>query len=141
MLFKRKNAVGIGGRVDRDRDELCFLRNCRRLAPERTRLLTRFDSVIDRFCDVIDAKSGQILLRPKALEVVKLFGKHIEAGCLSKPDGVPRYYATTGKSEAGITTRRCVFQQYRGLVCVFCVTFLSLAGTATISTHNIGLTA
>eukprot|EP00904_Undaria_pinnatifida_P013878 jgi/Undpi1/9620/HiC_scaffold_27.g12076.m1 len=58
VLFKRKNAVGIGGRVDRDRDELCFLRNCRRLAPERTRLLTRFDSVIDRFCDVIDAKSG-----------------------------------------------------------------------------------
>ena len=101
-------------------------------------MLTRFDSVIDRFCD--DAKSGLILLLPKALEVVKLLRKHVEAGYLSKPDGVPLYYAT-GKSKAGIT-RRCVkrFQQYRGL-CVFCVTFLSLAGTATISNHDIGLTA
>ena len=78
--------------------------------------MTRFDSVIDQFCDVIDAKSGYILLHPKALEVVKLLRKHIEAGCLSKPDGVPLYYAT-GKSKAGITTCRCVRVQGLG-VCV-----------------------
>ena len=91
----------------REKNWTYFLRNCRRLVPERKRLLARFDSVIDQFWDVIDARSGEILLRPKALEAVKLLRKHIEAGCLSDPDGVPLYYAT-GKTEAGITTRRCV---------------------------------
>ena len=84
-----------------------FLRNCRRLVPERERLLKRFDSVIGQFRDVVDAKSGEILLRPKAMEAVNLLRKHIQADCLSDPDGVPLYY-TTGRSAAGITTRRCV---------------------------------
>ena len=67
---------------------------------------------------------------------MKLLRKHIEAGRLSKPDGVPLYYPT-GKSKAGITARRCVRgTSSTGTWCVFCVTFLSLAGTATISTHN-----
>lgn len=84
-----------------------FLRNCRRLVPKRERLLKRFNSVIDQFWDVIDAKSGEILLRPKAMEAVNLLRKHIEADCLSDPNGVALYYPT-GKSTAGITTRRCV---------------------------------
>ncbi|CAM9376638.1 unnamed protein product [Sphacelaria rigidula] len=84
-----------------------FLRNCRRLVPNRERLSARFDSVIDQFRNVVDAKSGEVLLRPKAMDAINLLRKHIEAGCLSDPDGVPLYYAT-GKSAAGITTRRCV---------------------------------
>ncbi|CAM9149525.1 unnamed protein product [Sphacelaria rigidula] len=84
-----------------------FLRNCRRLVPNRERLSAHFDSVIDQFRKVINAKSGELLLRPEAMEAINLLRKHIEAGCLSDPDGVPLYYAT-GKSAAGITTRRCV---------------------------------
>ncbi|CAN0516674.1 unnamed protein product [Laminaria digitata] len=41
------------------------------------------------------------------MEAVILLRKHIEADCLSDPDGVALYY-TTGKNAAGITTRRCV---------------------------------
>lgn len=69
--------------------------------------MKRFNSVIDQFWDVIDAKSGEILLRPKAMEAVDLLRKHIEADCLSDPDAIALYY-TTGKNAAGITTRRCV---------------------------------
>ena len=91
----------------REKNWTYFLRNCRRLVPERERLLKRFNSVIEQFWDVIDATSGEILLGPKALEAVNLLRKHIEAGCLSDPDGVALYY-TVGKNAAGITTRRCV---------------------------------
>ncbi|CAN0113688.1 unnamed protein product [Laminaria digitata] len=91
----------------REKNWTYFLRKCRRLVPERERLLKRFNSVIEQFWDVIDAQSGEILLRPKALEAVNLLRKHIEADCISDPDGVALYY-TTGKNEAGITTRRCV---------------------------------
>lgn len=91
----------------REKNWTFFLRHCRRLVPNRDRLLKRFNLVIDQFWDVIDAKSGEILLRPKAMEAVNLLRKHIESGCLSDPEGVPLYY-TTGKNKAGITTRRCV---------------------------------
>lgn len=84
-----------------------FLRNCRRLVPERERLLKRFDAVIEQFWDVIDAKTGEVLLRPNAREAVNNLRTHIEADCLSDPDGMPLYY-TTGKNAAGVTTRRCV---------------------------------
>ena len=70
-------------------------------------IVERFNSVIEQFWDVIDATSGEILLGSKALEAVNLLRKHIEAGCLSDPDGVALYY-TVGKNAAGITTRRCV---------------------------------
>ncbi|CAN0310195.1 unnamed protein product, partial [Laminaria digitata] len=91
----------------REKNWTFFLRNCRRLVPERERLLKRFNSVTSQFWDVIDARSGEILLRPKAMEAVNLLRKHIEADCISDPDGVALYY-TTGKNAAGITTRRCV---------------------------------
>ena len=41
------------------------------------------------------------------MEAVNLLRKHIEADCLSDPDGVALYY-TTGESKNGITSRRCV---------------------------------
>lgn len=91
----------------RDKDWIYFLRNCRRLVPERERLLKRFNSVIDQFSNVVDAKSGEKLIRPKALHAVNLLRQHIEADCLSDPAGVPLYY-TTGQNAAGITSRRCV---------------------------------
>ncbi|CAN0080274.1 unnamed protein product [Laminaria digitata] len=55
----------------REKNWTFFLRNCRRLVPERERLLKRFNSVTSQFWDVIDARSGEILLRPKAMEAVK----------------------------------------------------------------------
>ena len=67
----------------REKNWTYFLRNCRRLVPERGRLLKRFNSVIEQFWDVIDATSGEILLGPKALEAVNLLRRHIEADCLT----------------------------------------------------------
>ena len=67
----------------REKNWTYFLRNCRRLVPERERLLKRFNSVIEQFWDVIDATSGEILLGPKALEAVNLLRRHIEADCLT----------------------------------------------------------
>ncbi|CAN0338349.1 unnamed protein product [Laminaria digitata] len=84
-----------------------FLRHCRRLVPERKRLLKRFDLLIGQFKRVVDSKSGEELLRPEAAAAVELLRKHISNGCLSDPEGVPLYY-TTGTNAAGITTRRCV---------------------------------
>ncbi|CAM9877649.1 unnamed protein product, partial [Sphacelaria rigidula] len=78
-----------------------FLKHCRRLVPERERLLARFDSVINHFNGVIDSKSGEELLRPKVLAAIKLLRLPISDGCLSDPEGVPLYY-TMGRS------RRCV---------------------------------
>ncbi|CBJ28935.1 similar to Werner syndrome protein [Ectocarpus siliculosus] len=91
----------------KDKNWTYFLRNCRRLVPERQRLLERFNSVINQFCNVVDAKSGEVLIRPKAMQAVDQLRKHIESDCLSDPHGVPLYY-TTGQNAAGITTRRCV---------------------------------
>lgn len=91
----------------KDKNWTYFLRNCRRLVPEPKRLLERFNSVIDMCGDVVDAKTGEALLRTKAKKAVHLLRKHIEGGCLSDPEGVPLYY-TTGQNAAGITTRRCV---------------------------------
>lgn len=91
----------------RDKNWTFFLRNCRRLVPDPKRLLERFDSVIEMFRDVVDAKTGEVLLRPKAMHAVKQLRKHIQDGCLSDPEHVPLYY-TTGRNAAGITTRRCV---------------------------------
>ena len=91
----------------KDKNWTYFLRNCRRLVPEPNRLLERFDSVISMFRNVVDAKSGEVLLRADAMQAVKLLRKHIQGGCLSDPEGVPLYY-TTGQNAAGITTRRCV---------------------------------
>ena len=92
----------------KEKNWILLLRNCRRLVPNRERLLKRFNSVIDQFWNVIDAKSGKkVLVRPTATEAVKLLRKHIKADCLSDPDGVALYYAT-GKTTAGITKRRCV---------------------------------
>ena len=45
-----------------------FRRNCRRLVPNRERLLKRFNSVIDQFWNVIDAKPGEVLVWPTAME-------------------------------------------------------------------------
>lgn len=70
-------------------------------------MLERFDSVIEMFRKVVDAKSGEILLRPDAMKAVNLLRQHIKAGCLSDPEGVPLYY-TTGQTAAGVTSRRCV---------------------------------
>ncbi|CAN0318300.1 unnamed protein product [Laminaria digitata] len=84
-----------------------FLRHCRRLVPERKRLLKRFELVIGQFKRVVDSKSGEELLRPEAAADVELLRKHISNGCLSDPEGVPLYY-TTGTNAAGVTTRRCV---------------------------------
>jgi len=84
-----------------------FLRHCRRLVPERKRLLKRFDLVINQFKHVVDSKSGEELLRPEAAAAAELLRKHISIGCLSDPEGVPLYY-TTGTTAAGVTTRRCV---------------------------------
>ena len=69
--------------------------------------MKRFNSVIDQFWNVIDAKSGEVLVRPTATEAVKLLRKHIKADCLSDPDGVALYYATE-KATAGITRHRRV---------------------------------
>ncbi|CAM9748079.1 unnamed protein product, partial [Laminaria digitata] len=84
-----------------------FLRHCRRLVPERKRLLKRFEFVIGQFKRVVDSKSGEELLRPEAAAAVELLRKHISNGCLKDPEGVPLYY-TTGTNAAGVTTRRCV---------------------------------
>ncbi|CAB1102728.1 unnamed protein product [Ectocarpus sp. CCAP 1310/34] len=91
----------------KDKNWTFFVRNCRRLVPEQKRLLERFNLVIRQFQDVVDAKSGETLLRPCARQAVELLRKHIESGCLSDPERVPLYY-TSGKNSAGITTRRCV---------------------------------
>lgn len=108
-----ERALGSGGMTPeqvqdyKGKNWAVFLRHCRRLVPKRERLLQRFDSVIGQFKGVVDAKSGEELLRPKAMAAVQLLRKHISDGCLSDPEGVPLYY-TTGKTAAGITTRRCV---------------------------------
>lgn len=91
----------------KDKNWTYFLRNCRRLVPEPKRLLERFNSVIELFWDVVDANSGEKLLRPKAMKAVDQLRKHIQDGWLSDPEGVPLYY-TTGLNAAGITTRRYV---------------------------------
>lgn len=88
----------------KDNNWTYFLRNCRRLVPERPRLLERFNSVIEMFRNVVDAKSGEVLLRRKAMQAVNQLRKHMEADCLSDPEGVPLFY-TTGQKAAGITTR------------------------------------
>jgi len=49
--------------VYKEKNWTFFLRNCRRLVPGRERLLRRFNSVIDQFSNVVDAKSGEFLLR------------------------------------------------------------------------------
>ena len=46
----------------RDKNRTYFLRDCRRLVQEGERLLKRIDLVIGQFRDVVDAKSGEILL-------------------------------------------------------------------------------
>lgn len=91
----------------KDKNWTYFLRNCRRLVPEPKRLLERFNSVIEMFGNVVDAKSGEKLLRSDAMKAVNLLRKHIQTGCLSDPEGVPLYYPT-GQNAAGITTHRCV---------------------------------
>lgn len=90
-----------------DRDWSFVLRNCRRRVPPRERLLKRFRLVIEHFRFLADAKTGEPLLRPIALAACALLEKHIQAGCLSDPDGVAMYYAT-GKNTVGLPTYRCV---------------------------------
>lgn len=48
-----------------------------------------------------------MLLRKKSMKAVKLLRKHIEAGCLSDPEGVAMYYAV-GKTKDGLIDYRCV---------------------------------
>ena len=83
----------------REKNRAYFLRHCRRLVPKRGRLLKCFNSVVDEFWNVIDAKSGEILLRPQAMKAVDLLRKHIEADYPSDPDGVALYY-TPGENAA-----------------------------------------
>ncbi|CAM9656507.1 unnamed protein product [Laminaria digitata] len=75
----------------REKNWTFFLWNCRRLVPERERLLKRFNSVTSQFLDVTDARSGEIILRPKAMEAVNLIRKHIQADCISDPGCVALY--------------------------------------------------
>ena len=91
----------------REKNGPFFLGHCRCLVPEWERLFERFDLVIFQFKGVVDSKSGQDLLRPQAMEDVNLLRRHLSNGCLSDPEGIP-LYLTTGKSAAGVTTRRCV---------------------------------
>ncbi|CAB1113973.1 unnamed protein product [Ectocarpus sp. CCAP 1310/34] len=84
----------------KDRNWTYFLRNCRRLVPERERLLQRFNKVIEQFWDVIDSKSGEILLRPKAMDAIHLLRRHIEADCLIDPDDVALLLSTYCASPA-----------------------------------------
>lgn len=91
----------------KDTDWLFFLRNCRRRVPPRDQLLERSDRTIDQFRTVYDANSKECLLRPVAMAAVKLLLKHIDAGCLSDPDGIDMYYAA-GRTREGLTTYRCV---------------------------------
>lgn len=91
----------------KDRDWSFFLRNCRRLVPQSDELLGRFNRVIEEFSGCVDNDSREVLLRPKAMKAVELLRKHIEAGCLSDPDGVAMYYAD-GENKHGVPNYRCV---------------------------------
>lgn len=91
----------------KERNWTLFLRNCRRLVPSRERLLERFNWVVNQFDNVLDAKTGEPLLRPQSKAAIARLRKHVESGCLSDPDKVPLYYAM-GKNAAGIMTYRCV---------------------------------
>lgn len=84
-----------------------FLKRCRRLVPPPRELLARFDKVIEEFGNCIDNDSREVLLRPKSRKAVRLLRKHIEAGCLSDPDGVAMYYVI-GKTKDGLVNYRCV---------------------------------
>lgn len=91
----------------KDKNWPFFLRSCRRLVPPPDVLLARFDRVIDEFRSCVDSTSREVLLRPKAMQKVRLLRDHIKAGCLSDPDGVAMYYAV-GKTKEGLTDYRCV---------------------------------
>ena len=84
-----------------------FLKRCRRLVPPPRELLERFNKVIEEFGNCIDNDSREVLLRPKSRKAVRLLRKHIEAGCLSDPDGVAMYYVI-GKTKDGLVNYRCV---------------------------------
>lgn len=54
----------------REKNGPFFLGHCRRLVPERERLLERFDLMILHFKGVVGSKSEQDLLRSQAMEAV-----------------------------------------------------------------------
>ena len=91
----------------KDKDWTFFIRNARRRVPEAEVLLRRFDAVIKACKDIRDAKTGQVLLSPAAMNAVFLIRQHIELGCLSDPPGVPLYFQR-GKTLSGLPIYRCV---------------------------------
>ncbi|CBN79572.1 hypothetical protein Esi_0011_0164 [Ectocarpus siliculosus] len=66
----------------KDKNWTYFVRNCRRLVPEQKRLLERFNLVISQFQNVVDAKSGEELLRPKAMQAIVQLGSTNGSGLL-----------------------------------------------------------
>lgn len=68
---------------------------------ERECLLKRFDSVINQFRGVLDAKSGEVLLGPNTIEAVNNLRKHTPMDCISGLEGVPLCY-TRGEAQRGL---------------------------------------
>lgn len=56
-----------------------------------------FDLVIAQHTGVIDAKTGELLLRKQAMDAVQRLCKNMAADCVSDPEGLGMYDAT-GKS-------------------------------------------
>lgn len=107
MVLKARGMTTGEVEQEKEKNWPFFLRSCRRLVPQPEALLARFNRVIEEFGGCIDNTSREVLLRPKAMEKVRLLRKHIVAGCLSDPDGVAMYYAV-GKNKDGLTSYRCV---------------------------------
>ncbi|CAN0514976.1 unnamed protein product, partial [Laminaria digitata] len=69
-----------------------FLRNARRRVPGLLILLRRFNAVIKAYKDIVDARTGEVLLSAAAMKAVGLVREHIKLGCFSDPDGIPLYF-------------------------------------------------
>lgn len=114
----------------KDKNWTFFVRNCRRLVPEQKRLLERFILVIGQFQNVVDAKTGEVLPRPFAMQAVEQLRRHIGSGCLSDPERVPLYYVHNGAKFSGDhdSSLRSRHQLHRGTRLVRCtVLFCVLA--------------
>ncbi|CAN0036273.1 unnamed protein product [Laminaria digitata] len=84
-----------------------FLRNARRRVPGLLILLRRFNAVIKAYKDIVDARTGEVLLSAAAMKAVGLVREHIKLGCFSDPDGIPLYFEGS-KSSSGLPYFRCV---------------------------------